>query len=324
LRKRDKQSSLAKRTSLKVTIIGLGGIGASIADQFLLKRRDCDFDLRLVVREDTAKDIFKQGIKITNDGSERVHQIAGLISKLADLPKQDLIFLCTKMLDNKSISSSLVEVSHESTILIPLQNGLSKRTEFKRMGFKGSLVDAVVRACSHKISNVEIDVKSFPSIILGKINNSHRQQLESFFSGTEIDVTYRSDSIEGELLEKFGFVVVVSAVTCLFQGPCSIILKDKAAFELFSKLCDEYLLFAEHHSHPLEKERFITSAITSLKSMPPNNYSSMTIDFLKGKSGELFLSLEQIVSEVKSMPYFIEIYNKLKQQFILEEHLVSP
>ncbi|MBH2760542.1 ketopantoate reductase family protein [Serratia ureilytica] len=296
---------------ISVLFIGLGGIGAPIASQLISHP---NINLSYLCK---SKKIEKgsRTITIKNNGETQVFDIKKASSHRSfDVPK-DIIILSCKAHQNQLIYQEVVNFSDENTLLLVLQNGVGIDKELEQHNFPGVIFNCVVVSCSHKISTDTILIEQLPKFFLPIEYCRHRKQrllLQSIFSKSDISYHFTQETLKDLMWKKFAFVICISAATFKFSGPCSMILNNKDCLRLFEELCHEFSQFAKLMGVDINANSLIDDGIFRAKKMPVTNYSSMTLDALDYKYGELaFFINKMILSAMGELPNFEVIANML-------------
>jgi 2-dehydropantoate 2-reductase len=299
---------------ISILFVGVGGIGAPIASQlvshpninlsYLCKSKNLEKGIRTVT--------------IKNNGETQKFDIETASShRSCDVPK-DVVILSCKAHQNQNIYQEIVNFSDENTLLLVLQNGVGLNKEFEQYRFPGVIFNCVVVSCSHKILTDTILIEQLPKIFLPIEYVRHGKQcllLQSIFKNSDISYQFIQETPEEMMWKKFAFVICISAATFKFPGPCSMILNDKFCLRAFEDLCHEFSLFAKFRGMDINAEKLIEDGIFRTKAMPEKNYSSMTLDALDHKYGELAFFLKEIILKTEAeLPNFKKIANILSYE----------
>ncbi|MGV8001684.1 2-dehydropantoate 2-reductase N-terminal domain-containing protein [Photorhabdus temperata subsp. temperata] len=298
---------------ISALFIGIGGIGAPIVSQ-LISRPDISLNYLIKSKSSERKN---RTITIKQAGKTQIFDIANNAPYHSTNNPVDIIILSCKAHQNKQIYQDIVACSDKNTLLLVLQNGVGLGDELAHYYFPGVIFNCVVVSCSHKISADTVLVEQWPKLFLPVEYKRHEKQfllLQSIFKNSEISYHFSQATPENLLWQKFAFVICISAATVKFPGPCSMIIEHKDCLHFFERLCHEFSQFAKSRDVDIDVERLIEDGLSRVKKMPVENYSSMTLDALEHKYGELAFFLEEIVLKTQiKLPNFESIANFLSQ-----------
>lgn len=107
--------------SAKITILGAGAIGCTLAARLILSGFE---RVSLIARGENYTVIQSHGIHLTDlTGEYHVHPYA-VVSSSEELPEQDVVFIATKANALAGLLDSLAPLLNAETLLIPLVNGI--------------------------------------------------------------------------------------------------------------------------------------------------------------------------------------------------------
>ncbi|WP_168404586.1 ketopantoate reductase family protein [Erwinia amylovora] len=296
-----------------VLFIGIGGIGAPIASQLISHP---GISLSCLCKS-TQSERGMRTITVKKDGGTKTFDLEEITNYPLFNDPKDIIILSCKAHQNKHIYQSLVKYSDENTLLLVMQNGVGIDKELAYYNFPGIIFNCVVVSCSHKISTDTVLIEQFPRLFFSLDNKQHRKQsllLQDIFKYTDIPYFFTQETPEELMWKKFAFIICVSAATIKFPGPCSMIIEHEECLHFFKSLCHEFSHFAKFRGVDIDADRLIEDGLFRANKMPVENYSSMTLDALEHKYGELAFFLKEMLLKTQiELPNFEKIANLLSQ-----------
>ncbi|HCR62521.1 MAG TPA: ketopantoate reductase [Serratia liquefaciens] len=296
-----------------ILFIGLGGIGAPIASK-LISRSDLSLSF---ISKSIAVVGSTRAITIEQADKKQLFEIAANAPLNEKDTAADIIILSCKTHQNRDIYPSVVSYSDKNTLLLVLQNGIGISRELARHNFPGVTFDSVVVSSSHQVSTDVISVQKNPELFLSVEYQHHVKQfslLKDIFDNSEVSYHLCQASAEELMWRKFAFVICISSATVKFPGPCSMIIEHSLCLNFFKSLCREFTIFAASRKIYFDVDELIEDGLSRVRNMPVKNYSSMTLDALEYKYGELEFFLEDmLLNEQGEFPGFKSIANLLSQ-----------
>lgn len=107
--------------SAKITILGAGAIGCTVAARLIL----AGFNrVSLIARGDNLKQLQAEGIYLNDlTGTHQLHPYQ-VVEQATELGGQDVVFIATKAGALKQVTASINALLHDETVVIPLMNGI--------------------------------------------------------------------------------------------------------------------------------------------------------------------------------------------------------
>ena len=110
---------------MKIAIVGAGAIGGMLAVRLARSGKSLDNTVTVIDRGAHLAAIKAHGLTlIAADGTREVADNINAFATCAEAGPQDLVFLALKANVIESVAPSMRALFHESTIVVPIQNGL--------------------------------------------------------------------------------------------------------------------------------------------------------------------------------------------------------
>ncbi len=305
-----------------ISIIGLGGVGGYFGFKLAhLYSHSENVEINFIVRNETYKIIKENGLQIISpEFRSKTVFPTNLYDNLKDLPKSNLIIICVKDYDLVNVCTQINDCIDDSTIILPLMNGVDIYDRIRKIIPKGIIIPACVYVASHVVQKGVIMHKGKPGkIILGKdvlhIDFSVDFVIE-IFKKAEIDVHF-SENPFVEIWTKFLFIASFGLITARYNISIgevnSVNIYKNEAKEIMAEIIKvaecKGILFSELHI----EETFQTAS-----TFPYNTPTSLQLDVQSRKNKtELELFAGTIIHYAKSfnikVPMTTKIYIEIKQ-----------
>ncbi|WP_111893937.1 ketopantoate reductase family protein [Acinetobacter sp. MB5] len=105
----------------KICVLGAGAIGCTVAARLILAGFE---HVALVARGQNRTVLMEHGIHLTDLTGEHHVYPDMVVEDISSLPAQDVVFIATKADALKNVVDGLNTVLHESSLVIPLMNGI--------------------------------------------------------------------------------------------------------------------------------------------------------------------------------------------------------
>jgi len=132
---------------MRIAILGLGGVGATVAGGL----RKYEKDLIFIARGETKRVLQKKGLYLESDllGNGTIYP--GLVS---DDPEEvgvvDVLILCSKSYGLEAACKKYINIVGEETLVVPLQNGVTaSKSVSEWLGGKGIVSDSYIYCFSN-------------------------------------------------------------------------------------------------------------------------------------------------------------------------------
>lgn len=131
---------------MKIAVAGIGGVGGYVGGMLARSLPDVTF----VARGKKREALLAEGLPVESDyqGTFTVHPAD--VVEAADLPVQDIIFVCVKNYSLEEMMESLRGAIDEHTIIVPVMNGIDPGDRIRAMGLPGEVVDGVIYIVSYR------------------------------------------------------------------------------------------------------------------------------------------------------------------------------
>jgi len=269
---------------MRIAIIGAGGVGGYYGGHLAAAGTDVAF----VARGAHGAAIRANGLRIESPGGDLVVP-AAVFDAPARVGPVDAVILAVKLWDTASVVASLGPLLHSDTVVISLQNGVSKDVTLREaVGAERVAGGLCYIAVVIDRPGVIRQTGAMSRLVIGEYDRSPSPRIRALadaFRAAAVNVEL-SDDIERALWEKFVFINGLSGATCAVRQPIGPIRADPRARELLRDLFAETVDVGRARGVRLDPA-FADDRLAFCDSLPPVMRASMADDLERGNRIEM-------------------------------------
>ncbi|MTG98329.1 MULTISPECIES: ketopantoate reductase family protein [Myroides] len=303
----------------RIAILGIGGVGGFYGGLLAsYYKNDPSIEIIFVARGDNYQVISTSGIEVYTDKEKWVGKPNLVVDHIKKAGKLDYIILATKGYDLEPVISDLKEVVDDSTVILPLLNGV-EAFELLASAFKEG---QVWKGCTYIVTRLKepgvVDNPSGRQRILFGLDKELTPQM-SFFEKILTDAginALATCDISREVWEKYILVSSSATATTYYNSCFGGVMEHHA--DVMHQLLIEISSLARAKGITLSAD-IVDVVEGRLKAIPYESTTSMHSDFLSGKlSNELGIMTGYIVKEAVKygveVPKYKEMFENLSQR----------
>ncbi|MBL4624681.1 MAG: 2-dehydropantoate 2-reductase, partial [Flavobacteriales bacterium] len=265
---------------MKIAIIGSGGVGG----YFGAKLARAGNRVTFIARGEHLRQLKANGIKVKSiNGNFSINTITAT-DEISELKSQDLILVTTKAWQVKEVAKQISKIVGETTVVIPLQNGVMATDE---LADNIPLGDIITGSCQI-ISKIEVPgiINHFgidPLITIGEKQGSISPRLENIkrvFDEAQIN-TRLSKDINADLWKKFIFICVGGLIT-ICRSTYGEVRSVPESRQLIRDVLSEGYAVSQAADINIDAN-IIEKMMTNIDNLPYNSTSSLCRDVWEGK-----------------------------------------
>lgn len=303
---------------MKTAILGVGGVGATVAAAL---EKDSE-NLILIARGQTKETIKKQGLLVKSDvmGERIVH--AGLVSdNTEEIGVVDVLFICCKTYSLEEVCGRYSNIVGENTLVIPLQNGITAAKDIASyLNGKGNVANGYIY-CFSNITEPGIVVNAGKMLRLGFGTSKPCKNAEKIADALNkggLETVYDSDSVKTEIWEKYIMMCGNSCALIYYDCDMGGIQKDSARLGFLREIYNDIKRMADAAGVMVDSE-IADKYIKTFMSNPPQSMTSMYRDIKDGKNENEFEAVVgngyRLAKELGvNTPYIDRVYEKVKNK----------
>lgn len=298
---------------MRFLVVGAGAVGGYFGGRLLEKGEDVTF----LVREKRKQQLAENGLKIESMNGNAILKPKIIIAGESAGPF-DVVILSTKAYHLEAAISGIREYVDESTIILPLLNGISHldllKTSFSEKNVIGGL--CFIETTLDKNGTI-LQTSPFHDVVFGEISGAQTERMTRLLEAfSDSKANFRlSNNIMKEMWHKYLFITTLSGVTTLMRSPIGPIRDTAGGLDFIKGLAKELIVIARLIEAPIAPN-YEETIITRINQMGDQMKSSMQRDMEKGlpvEADHLQGYLYNIAIENQiPVPHLHTIYTNLK------------
>lgn len=279
------QESEGRRMSLKVLVIGAGGVGGYFGGRLAAAGNDVTF----VARGRHLAAMQCNGLTLLSSlGDVRLPKVRA-VDNVAQAGTADFVFVTVKLWDTEPVAKQLIRFAQSDTAVISFQNGVRKDQLLSKYLPTRSIMGGIsyISAAIEEPGTVR-HFGPIRSLVFGELDKTHSPRSEALRSACEkADIVARiSDDIEREIWEKFVFLVGLSGVTTTMRQPIGRIRSNPRTRAFLLEVMRETVRVGQAKNIAL-LEGFAEDRLAFCDTLPAEMFASMYHDLIRGNRLEL-------------------------------------
>ncbi len=271
--------------SLRVVVVGAGGVGGYFGAR--LAQGGCD--VGFVARGQQLAALRSHGLQIESALGDFRLTPARATADASELGPADVVLICVKLWDTEAAAHAVKPIVGPETVVISLQNGVTKEELLRQIFGEGAVVGGVCYiAAKIAAPGVIHQTGKMQRIVFGEWDGSVSARADRFLEacrrgGLEAEI---SPDVMRAIWEKFVFVTGTSATTTSMRSTIGPIRANSRTRSFLLELMREVVAVGRAHGVNLD-ENFANDRLAFIDRLPDVMTSSMHNDLQDGKRLEL-------------------------------------
>jgi 2-dehydropantoate 2-reductase len=305
---------------MRILVVGAGAVGGYFGGRLLEKGNDVTF----LVREKRKQQISEHGLTLKSiHGDVSLHPKTIIAGEKVN--PFDVVVISTKAYHLEAVISSIREYVDESTMILPLLNGISHVSLFKDHFGEKNVIGGLcfIETTLDDVGTI-VQTSKFHDLVFGELSGEQTERitrLQEATSGTKANFRL-SNNIMKELWHKYLFITTLSGVTTLMRSPIGPILEASGGGNLIKGLGTELTDIAKIINAPIAPD-YQETLFSRINQMGYEMKSSMQRDMEKGlpvEADHLQGYLKQIATQNQiATPILDTVYTNLKVYELLDK-----
>jgi 2-dehydropantoate 2-reductase len=302
---------------VKILVAGIGGVGGYFGGLLARKFENSEeVNIAFLARGEHLAKIRASGLKVIKGDTEFSARPYIATDEANEIGVVDFILICTKSYDLDQTILQLKPCIGESTIVLPLLNGVESVERIRKILPETIVLEGCVYIVSKCKEAGVIENSGINQLLFfgpGKVANDRLIRLEKILQEAGIVATL-SDSISTIVWEKYIFISAIATATSYFDSCIGKLLEENE--ESLLQLLEEAKLVAGAKGITINPD-ITSNTINYNKLLPYETTSSMHRDYLNGKQNtEVEFLTGYIVRTGKELgiktPLFEKAYDNLR------------
>jgi 2-dehydropantoate 2-reductase len=274
-----------KQIKMKIAIIGTGGVGGYFGG----KLAQAGLDVTFLARNQHARAMLNNGLSVKSiNGDFHVGQVK-VKETIPEIGPSDLILVCVKAWQIKDIRDELRAIVHDSTVVIPLQNGILAFDELAEVIAPKNILQGLCRIISKidgpgQINHFGVN----PIIIFGEKDKTATPRLKAIkelFDKAGFNSQISTD-MDAELWKKF-IAICVSGLIAVANSTYGQLREIPKTRQMMLELLNEIYVLSQKMNINIEPD-FVDKTVSFIDSFPYDSTSSLTRDVWEKKPSEIY------------------------------------
>lgn len=268
---------------MRIAILGLGGVGATVAAGL----RHYEKDLIFIARGETKRVLTEQGLHLESDLLGDCHIHAGMVSDdTNEIGVVDVLLLCSKSYGLEAACTQYAELVGTDTLVVPLQNGMmAAKYVSEWLGGRGVVSDSYIYCFSNILEKGHVANKGEILRIGigfqdGRKNEKAMRLVEMFQEGG-IPAVYGQDIMK-ELWLKYAMMCGSSCAYIYFDCNAGGIQHNEERMAFLLGIYEDISRLAKA-AGVAGIEDMPQKYIENFLQLPPETITSLYRDILEGK-----------------------------------------
>jgi len=306
----DNKLFLYKMSTLKIAIVGAGGVGGYLAAKLIQN----DYDVTLVAKGKNFDAIRENGLQVIEYKQNNFTVHPYVVEKLCG-ETYDVVFIATKSCDFESACKSITDAVDKNTLIIPLSDGLGVNSVLKSYLPNCVIGDGLIHMISELISPGVVMRKSYTFYLqIGcRVESVNLKIIGQILNHCDLRVSSKKSLIY-DRWKKYLFTSSMSMLTAYFNKPMGYVFKDQLGLMLDVLL--EIQKVAKARDIDITNED-IEKTVKQASHVKYETKTAMQIAFEDNSKSEFDLLVGYVVREASNLniaiPQMEKIYNTLKE-----------
>ena len=280
---------------IEIAVVGLGGVGGyfgfKLAHAF---SRGNEAKVTFVARQATYATVKERGLVLLSpEHEDQVTKPHLLLPSVGELATVDLVLICVKEYDLEKVCQQLKEKVTETTVILPLMNGVDIYDRIRKVITKGIVLPACVYVASHIKEKGVVEHKGKPGLmVFGKdpaFPQYSPEDVIGIIRKAGIQYQYQEDAFP-DIWVKFLLIASFGLVTARYNLPIGKVNEEEELKERAWSIMREVVTIAGLKGVFLPND-VIDRTFQKASSFPYHTPTSLQLDIHSGKPGnelELF------------------------------------
>ena len=269
---------------MNIVVIGAGGVGGYYGG----KLTQAGYDVTFIARGKHLQAIKSSGLEVKSIYGDFI-VYPNVTDNISEILRPDLVILGVKSWQVEGIAKALIEVIHEDTLVLPLQNGADNADKLRAILPHKNILAGLCKIVSRVETPGVIDHFAFdPEIVFGEYDNektSRILEVASIFNKAGIKNRI-SDDIHLDVWKKFLFITTISGIGAITRSVYGDIRADEDLRKIMYQTANEIVAVANAKGIALKNDD-IEMILNVIDNFNHDTTASMQRDFMAGRPSEL-------------------------------------
>jgi len=274
------------QTSMKVAIVGAGGVGGYFGGRLAQAGEDVVF----IARGEHLRAITSRGLRVESISGDFRVDPAKATNDPSTVGEVDYILVAVKSWQLPDAIETMRPMVGKKTSIVPLLNGVEAPDELSRVFGAGPVLGGLCSVISMIVAPGHVShIGAHPLITFGELDrrpSKRGERLRDAFSRSEGLQVKIPDDIHVAMWNKFLLIAPWGGLGALTRAPIGVTRSLPETRSLLEHAMDEVYSVARARKVVMERES-IDKAMAFLDNLPYEGTASMQRDIMEGRPSEL-------------------------------------
>jgi len=266
---------------MNIVVFGVGGVGGYFGGKLcMLASKKADINVYFIARGDHLREIQFHGLELDSDEGKFICKPKLTTDNVELLPLIDLLLVCTKGFDLNNAIKSIESKICESTIILPLLNGIDIPERILTATKKGIIIPACVYVGTHIDRPGVIKQRGGACTIhwgKGSLSQNDFQKLKKLLTESDIkNVDHENPQIE--IWKKYIFISSFGMVTAANSKTIGEVMESEELSLQVKSIMNEVFEISQKKQIGLSQE-IVEESFNRGKSFPYETKTSFQRDY---------------------------------------------
>lgn len=303
-----------KSDTIKIGILGIGGIGGFVGAPLAKKYKDTNTKIIFICRGETKNAIQNEGLTFESKGTKDTIFPDLVSDNPAEIGILDVLIITSKSYSVNEILATYKDCISNDTIIITLQNVVNAREIIREtLPELGEIMEGCIYVASNVKSPGHVQHVGGPGKIFVGGQKENKWLIDLLTAGG-LDITY-VENINQILWKKYLFVAPVAGITSAYNVSFGQLLEDKNLMHTLEGMMIEIQSLASKNNISLTQEDIETSK-DLLTKFPFESKSSLQLDFENNNQTEKHFLVDYVIENCKKHGIPTPFYESVNEKII--------
>jgi 2-dehydropantoate 2-reductase len=266
---------------MNIAVVGVGGVGGYFGGKITqLLRTEPDLKIYFVARNQHLEEIKKNGLILDTDEGQMICRPTLATNDISELPVLDLCIIAVKSYDLDEVLTGLKTKVTDSTIILPLLNGVDIYERIRSIIINGIVLPSCVYVGTHvERPGTVVQRGGVCTIVFGKdpMNDGDITVMTDLMNKAGIRFSLSNDPY-AEIWGKFVFIASFGLVTANYDRTIGEVLQSEELSSQVKDIMKEIVDIAHEKRIPLPTT-IIADSVAKARSFPIGTKTSFQRDY---------------------------------------------
>ncbi|MCC9070417.1 2-dehydropantoate 2-reductase [Flavobacterium sp. F-65] len=306
--------------TIKIGILGIGGIGGFVGAPLAKKYKDSATQIIFICRGETKEAIQNEGLLFESKNTTETIFPYLVSDTPAEIGILDVLLITSKSYSISEIVNTYKDCISADTIIITLQNVVNAKEIIREtLPTQGQIMEGCIYVASNVKKPGRVQHVGGPGKIFVGGEKENKWVIDLLTAGG-LDITY-VPNINQILWKKYLFVAPVAGITSAYKVTFGQLLEDKNLMRILENMMIEIQSLASKNNISLTDEDIETSK-DLLTKFPFESKSSLQLDFENNNQTEKYYLVDYVIENSHKNGIPTPFYDGINEKIISQSYVV--